>query len=83
MIQGYFTTSEIEGIYRKLKRTGKGITAFKKDTRAVASKVSVGPESRIVYKDEEALFEVFKKHLPNELKALGIDCFGRLMQYVS
>lgn len=79
----YLTNSDIEEIYRKIKASRKGITAFKKDAQAISSKLPEDNGYRIVYKDEEALFKVFQKHLSKELTGLGIDCFGRLMQYIS
>lgn len=79
----YLSTSNIEEIFRDVKKSEKGMTAFIKDAKGVGTKMKNGTHSFYIYKDEEALFKVFQKHLPNELKALGIDCFGRLMQYVS
>lgn len=83
MINAYLSTSEVEEFYRKVKNSEKGMSAFIKDAKKVSTKMKKGPAVYYLYKNEEALFEVLKKHLPNELKALGIDCFGRLMQYVS
>lgn len=79
----YLSTSNIEEIFRDVKKSEKGMTAFIKDAKGVGTKMKNGTHSFYIYKDEEALFKVFQKHLPNELKSLGIDCFGRLMQYVS
>lgn len=83
MIKGYLSTNEVETIYRRVKNSEKGMTSFIRDAKKVGTKMKKGPAVYYLYKNEEALFEVLKKHLPNELKALGIDCFGRLMQYVS
>lgn len=83
MINAYLSTSDVEELYRKIKRSEKGMTSFIRDAKKVGTKMKKGPAVYYLYKNEEALFEVLKKHLPNELKALGIDCFGRLMQYVS
>ena len=83
MVNAYLSTSDVEELYRKIKHTEKGISSFIRDAKKVGTKIKKGPAGYYLYKNEEALFEVFKKHLPNELKALGIDCFGRLMQYVS
>ena len=79
MINAYLSTSEVEELYRKVKNSEKGMSAFIK----YAKKVGIKQNGYYLYKDEEKLFEVFKNHLANELKSLGIDCFGRLMQYVS
>ncbi len=83
MIKGYFSTNEVETLYRKVKNSEKGMTAFIKDAKKVGTKIEDGPAAYYIYKDEDALFNVFKKYLPDELNSLGIDCFGRLMQYVS
>lgn len=83
MIKGYLSTNEVETIYRRVKNSEKGMTAFIKNAKKVGTKIKEGPVVYYLYKEEEALFDVFQKHLPMELKALGIDCFGRLMQYVS
>ncbi len=79
----YLATQNIEEIFRDVKKSEKGMSAFIKDAKRVGTKMKNGSHSFYVYKDEEALFKVFQKHLPDELKSLGIDCFGRLMQYVS
>ncbi len=79
----YLLTSDIEEIYRKIKNSEKGMSSFIMNAKRVGTKIKSGPHSYYIYQDEEALFKVFQEHLSSELKALGIDCFGRLMQYVS
>ena len=76
----YLSKSDIEEIYVKIKGSRKGITGFLRDSKKIASKTRNGA---LVYKDEEALYNVFEKYLENELKAYGINNFGRLMQHIS
>lgn len=76
----YLSTSEIEDAYEKIKGSRKGITAFLAEVKKIGSRTKNGA---FVYKDEEALYQVFERHLKDELEIKGIDCFGRLMQYIS
>ena len=56
MINAYLSTSEVEELYRKVKNSEKGMSAFIKD----AKKVGIKQNGYYLYKDEEKLFEVFK-----------------------
>lgn len=76
----YLNTADIEEIFEKVKGSRKGITPFLRDAKEIASKTRNG---KYVYKDETALFIVLEKHIGKELQQRGIDCFGRLMQYIS
>lgn len=76
----YLSTSDIEEIYEQVKGSRKGINSFLREARKLGSRTKNGA---FVYKDENALFIVFEKYLKYELEIKGIDCFGRLMQYVS
>ena len=76
----YLSTSEIELFYIRIKGSRKGISSFLNDAYKVASRTI---NNKRIYKDEHKLYEVFEKHLAKELNARGIDCFGRLMQYVA
>lgn len=75
----YLLTSDIQEIYRQIKNSNQGMTAFINDAKKVGTKEN----GYYLYKDEEALFKVFQKHLSKELTGLGIDKFWRLMQYIS
>lgn len=75
----YLSNENVFCIYRQIKGSSKGIEAFKADVIKVAYKGKKYWE----YRDEEALFKIFQKHLEKELKNLKIDCFGSLMQYIS
>lgn len=76
----FLSTSEIESAYEKVKGSRKGITSFLTEVRRLGTRTKNGA---FVYKDEEALYQVFERHLKDELEIKGIDCFGRLMQYIS
>lgn len=76
----YIGTTELEEMYRSVKGSEVGMRQFISAAKETASKTKNGA---LIYKDELALYKVFEEHLSLELSSLGIDCFGRLMQYIS
>lgn len=76
----YLNTADIEEIFEKVKGSRKGITPFLRDAKKIGSRTKKGA---FIYKDETALYNVFERYLKDELDIKGIDCFGRLMQYIS
>lgn len=78
--KAYLSNSDISEVYEKVKGSDKGINAFIKDAQRVASKSKA---NAYIYKDEMALYYVFEKHLGKELAQIGVDSFGKLMQYIS
>jgi len=80
MIKTYMVTADITEIYYQIKGSSKGLENFKKDAKNIAKRTRKGA---FVYTDELALYKIFEKHLKPELDSHGIDCFGRLMQYIS
>jgi len=75
----YFNLQDVEEIYEQVNGGRKGVNRFLDEAKTVATWC----HGHYEFRDEEALFEVFERFLPNILEARGIDCFGRLMQYIS
>ena len=75
----YLSKENVLQIYIRLKGSSKEIKKFEEEAIQVAKKGRTYWE----FRDEEALFEVFRKHLEKELEVRKIDNFGRLMQYIS
>lgn len=71
----YLSHFDVEEMYIILKGSRKGISSFMKKAKTVAT--------GNIYKDEEALFEIFKVELSNEIKARKIQYFGELVQMIS
>ena len=71
----YLSNYDVEEMYIILKGSRKGISSFMKKAKTVAT--------GNIYKDEEALFEIFKVELSNEIKARKIQYFGELVQMIS
>ena len=76
----YLSTSDIKEIYRMVKGSEEGMASFVKEAKQIGSRTK---RNAYVYKDEERLYDIFEKHIGEELARRGIDCFGRLMQFVS
>ena len=76
----YMGTTDLEEAYKRVKGSEEGMRGFIKDSRRVATKTKNGS---FIYMDEVALYTVFESHLRTELNQHGIDCFGRLMQFIS
>lgn len=81
----YFTLSDVEEIYYVLNnRSAKGFKQFAEKAREIAIKLpSKKTDYFYQFMDEAALFELFQETLPTQLQSKGIDCWGRLMQYIS
>lgn len=82
-IYPYFGNNDVEEMYVALTGSRKGLESFMKKAKHVASRVNKSPRSAYVYKDEEALFEVFKVELAHELNVRKIRYFGELVQMIS
>lgn len=80
-IYPYFNISDVETMYFMLKGSRKGITSFITKAKALASRSSKG--GSYIFKDEEALFELFKSELPFEIESRRFKCFGDLIQMIS
>ncbi len=76
----YFNLFQVEKIYECLKNERKGITNFLKEAKEYAERNE--KKGYYLFKDEKALWEVIKKHLPAELESKGINTWGELMQYL-
>lgn len=81
----YLTLSDVEKIFFVINDlSDKGLRQFADRARVIATKVPSGKASyRYQFENEVALFELFREVLPLQLKSKGIDCWGRLMQYIS
>lgn len=80
-IRTYLGTKDLEEIYEKIKGSQKGMRGF---VSKAQQKIGTRTESgAYIFKDEQALFEIFQQYFAEELRLKGIDCFGRLMQYMS
>lgn len=83
-IYPYFGISDVEEMYITLKGSRTGITNFLEKAKMIASRSSKGKSrGAFIFKDEEALFKLFKSELPNEIKARKIRYFGELVQMIS
>lgn len=81
----YLTLSDVEKIYFVINNlSATGFKQFADKARELATKVpSVKTDFRYQFDNEAALFELFLEVLPLQLRSKGIDCWGRLMQYIS
>ena len=79
-INPYLGTSDVENMYETLKGTRKGITSFIQKAKEIATRSKGGA---YIFKDEEALFELFKAELPEEIKRKRIRYVGELVQMIS
>lgn len=80
-VRAYLGTKDLREIYEKLKGSRKGMNGF-----ISVAQQTIGVRSTsgaFIFKDEQALFELFQQYFDEELRLKGIDSFGRLMQYVS
>ena len=80
-VRPYFNIYDVEEMYEVLNGSRKGITAFTKDARKLTSRNKYGRS--FVFKNEEALFELFKERLPEQLARKKITCFGEIVQLIS
>ena len=79
-IKAYLGTSDVEEMYEGLTGTRKGITPFMRKARNIAT---FDKRGYYIYKDEDALFELFKTELPEEIARKRIRYFGELVQMIS
>ncbi len=79
----YLGNDDVEEMYVLLTGSRKGIIAFMEKAKCVASRKSDSQRSAFIYKDDEALFNVFKAELPFEIKVRKIRYFGELIQMIS
>lgn len=81
----YFTLSDVEEIYYVLNnQSSKGFEKFATKAREIAIKLpSKKTDYFYQFMNETALFELFQEVLPEQLQSKEIDCWGRLMQYIS
>ena len=77
----YFNISDVETMYFMLKGSRKGITSFITKAKSLASRSPKG--GSYIFKDEEALFELFKSELPFEIESRRFKDFGDLVQMIS
>ena len=84
-IQPYLNTSDVEKMYEKLNLgSRKGITSFMKKAKMIASRSkSSSRNGAFIFKDEEALFELFKSEMPEQIANKKIKYFGELVQMIS
>ena len=81
----YFTMSDVAKIYLALNnKSTDGLKQFAEKAKEIAVKMP-SKKTDYVYQfvNESALFELFQQALPNQLRSKGIDCWGRLLQYIS
>lgn len=81
MYRAYFNSNDIEKIYVKLNYgSRKGISSFMTKAKELATRAKTGA---YIYMDEQALFELFQKEMPQELENRKIRSWGELMQFIS
>lgn len=83
-IYPYLDSDDVENMYLILKGSRKGLYTFMKNARklGVISKSTL-QAGKLIFKDEDALFELFKSTFPQELKIRKIVYFGELIQMIS
>lgn len=75
----YLCLTDVENIYTFFNGGArKGITAFLAEAREVAEK-----DEYYLFKNEEKLFDLLKKHFGAQLQLLRINSWGELMAYLS
>ena len=81
----YLNTSDVEKMYEKLNLgSRKGITSFMEKAKMTATRSnSHSRNGAFIFKDEEALFEVFKSEMPEQIANKKIKYFGELVQMIS
>lgn len=80
----YLNLSDVKEIYITIHGSSKGFGKFSKEAKKVAEKIETSfSKSYFLFKDEPALFEVFKQFLKKELEIRKISSWGELMQYLS
>lgn len=75
----YLNISDVRDIYITLNGTEKNFSSFEKQATSIASKSKGGC---YIFKNEDALFDLFKSVFPDELKARKITLFGELVQLI-
>lgn len=79
-IQVWLGTNDVEQMYVNLTGSRKGITRFKRIAETLSSRSKGGA---IIYKDEEALFKIFQREMPDILEKKRIKHFYELVQRIS
>ena len=84
-IYPYLNTSDVEKMYEKLNLgSRKGITSFMEKAKMTAIRSKANSRNgAFIFKDEEALFEVFKSEMPEQIANKKIKYFGELVQMIS
>ena len=83
-IYPYLNTSDVEKMYEKLNLgSRKGITSFMEKAKMTATRSKANSRGAFIFKDEEALFEVFKSEMPDQIANKKIKYFGELVQMIS
>ncbi len=79
-MDAYLNNSDVEKMYEKVNLgSRKGITRFMKLARNLASKRG----NVVEYRDEEALFDLFKREMPEQLAKRRITRFYEIVQLIS
>lgn len=81
----YLNTTDVEKMYEKLNLgSRKGITNFMKKAKLIASNSKSSTRNgELIFKNEEALFELFKTEMPKQIANKKIKYFGELVQMIS
>ena len=75
----YFGNSDVEKMYEKVNLgSQEGKDRFMKLARNLASKRG----NRVEYRDEEALFELFKREMPEQLAKRRITRFDEIVELI-
>lgn len=92
-IKPYLNTNDVEKMYEKLNfGSRKRITQFMEKAKMTATRSSKAKSSRygtvtyygkFIYKNEKALFEVFKSEMPEQIASKEIKSFDELVQMIS
>lgn len=75
----YLSLKDVNYIFQVIKGNDIGVSQFEREAKKIAYFM---PEGYYIFKNEEKLFELYKKHLPKELDNLGIVEFGQIMEFV-
>lgn len=80
----YFNSEDVRKIYEFLNGKPNGSYAFtQKAQLEIAEKTKKGFNVYYQFKDEDALFDLFKERFSNLFEQKKIYCWSDLMQYIS
>lgn len=77
-VKTYFGIAEVKMIYLNLTGTERGMNAFISKAKQIATK----QRGYYIFKNESALFNLFKEEFPEQMEQKGITTFNHLVARV-